>query len=99
MTTPHSGQVPTTNDYEMDDTKMKHDETLDGEVVAPVSNDQFDEVEGFAVDEAESRRVLRKIDWHLMPIMCVVYGLQFVSRAVRGDAVIERHHRFTPFIH
>lgn len=64
----------------MDDSKLKYDETMDGQVVEPVS-DQLDNVGGFEVDEAESRRVLRKIDWHLMPLLCVVYGLQFVSTA------------------
>lgn len=78
----HSGPAPTTNEYEMDDNKIKYEENTDGEVVAPVP-DQLDNVEAFEVDEAESRRVLRKIDWHLMPLLCVVYGLQFVSRAVR----------------
>jgi ACS family allantoate permease-like MFS transporter len=27
----------------------------------------------------ESARVVRKIDWHVMPLMCLVYGIQFVS--------------------
>lgn len=80
MTSTHSGPPPTTNEYEMDDSKLKYDETMDGQVVEPVS-DQLDNVGGFEVDEAESRRVLRKIDWHLMPLLCVVYGLQFVSTA------------------
>ncbi|KAJ9112114.1 hypothetical protein QFC20_002294 [Naganishia adeliensis] len=76
MTSTHSGPPPTTNEYEMDDSKLKYDQTMDGQVVEPVS-DQLDNVGGFEVDEAESRRVLRKIDWHLMPLLCVVYGLQF----------------------
>jgi hypothetical protein len=29
--------------------------------------------------EEEAAKVLRKIDWHLMPIMCCVYAIQFVG--------------------
>lgn len=29
--------------------------------------------------EEDSSRVLRKIDWHLMPIMCALYAIQFVG--------------------
>jgi hypothetical protein len=44
---------------------------------------------GFEVDEKENRRLLRKIDWHLMPLMCVVYGLQFVS-GPQGKGVLRK---------
>jgi hypothetical protein len=37
------------------------------------------------VDEKENRDLLRKIDWHLMPLLCFVYGLQFVSEFERQD--------------
>jgi hypothetical protein len=48
-----------------------------GDQVTPASQIIFD-VDG---DEQENRKLLRKIDWHLMPLLCVVYGLQFVSFA------------------
>ncbi|KAJ9118017.1 hypothetical protein QFC24_006289 [Naganishia onofrii] len=49
----HPGPVPTTNEYEMDDNKIKYEKNTDGEVVAPVP-DQLDNVEAFEVDEAET---------------------------------------------
>lgn len=62
-------------EYELDDTKSKQDELDQGKVVAADPGT----LEHVELDEKESKRVLRKIDWHLMPLMCVVYGLQFVS--------------------
>lgn len=32
------------------------------------------------LSEAENKRLLRIIDWHLMPMMCVVYGLNFLDK-------------------
>lgn len=61
--------------YELDDTKSKQDELDQGKVIAAHPGT----VEHIEIDQKESKRVLRKIDWHLMPLMCVVYGLQFVS--------------------
>lgn len=62
-------------EYELDDTKLKHDELDEGRVVVADPGT----LEHVELDEKENRRVLRKIDWHLMPLMCLVYGLQFVS--------------------
>ena len=35
----------------------------------------FADGEVIEVDEATNKRLLRRIDLHMMPIMCVVYGL------------------------
>lgn len=34
-----------------------------------------------SITPEEDKRVLRKIDWRLLPLMCTIYGLQFVSCA------------------
>jgi hypothetical protein len=31
------------------------------------------------IDAATNKRLLRIIDWHLMPLMCVVYGLNYLD--------------------
>lgn len=31
------------------------------------------------VDEATNKRLLRIIDWHMMPLMCVVYGMNYLD--------------------
>lgn len=41
----------------------------------------FDELQGDTIelDESTSRRLLRSIDWHMMPIMCCVYGMNYLD--------------------
>lgn len=41
----------------------------------------FEDIHGEAIelDEATNRRLLRTIDWHLMPIMCFVYGMNYLD--------------------
>jgi MFS transporter, ACS family, allantoate permease len=40
------------------------------------------------IDDETNRRLLRKIDWHLMPIMCVVYGLNYLDKTTISYASI-----------
>ena len=35
--------------------------------------------ETITIDEATNKRLLRIIDWHLMPIMCFVYGMNYLD--------------------
>ncbi|EFW99654.1 major facilitator superfamily transporter allantoate [Grosmannia clavigera kw1407] len=37
---------------------------------------------------AEERRLVRKIDWHLMPLLCVVYGLNFLDKTTVSYASV-----------
>jgi ACS family allantoate permease-like MFS transporter len=41
----------------------------------------FEDMHGEAIelDEATNRRLLRTIDWHMMPIMCFVYGMNYLD--------------------
>lgn len=40
------------------------------------------------LDEATNKRILRRIDWNMMPIMCVVYGLNFLDKTAISYASI-----------
>lgn len=40
------------------------------------------------LDEETNRRLLRKIDWHLMPIMCAVYGLNYLDKTTISYASV-----------
>ncbi|KXT13971.1 hypothetical protein AC579_4207 [Pseudocercospora musae] len=40
------------------------------------------------IDEATNKRLLRKIDVNLMPIMCIIYGLQFLDKTTLSYASI-----------
>jgi hypothetical protein len=37
--------------------------------------------------EEEEMNVLRRIDWKLMPVLCVTYGLQYYDKAMFSQAV------------
>lgn len=39
--------------------------------------------ETIELDEATNRRLLRTVDWHIMPIMCFVYGMNYLDSAKR----------------
>lgn len=38
-------------------------------------------------DASEEKRVTRKIDWRLLPILCCTYGLQYYDKAMLSQAV------------
>ena len=38
-------------------------------------------------DEAEENKLRRKVDWKLMPVLCVTYGLQYYDKAMLSQAV------------
>jgi len=40
------------------------------------------------IDEATNRRLLRTIDWHLLPVMCIVYGLNYLDKTTISVSVI-----------
>jgi len=37
--------------------------------------------------EKEEAHVTRKIDWRLMPVLCITYGLQYYDKAMLSQAV------------
>ncbi|KAF2815379.1 MFS general substrate transporter [Mytilinidion resinicola] len=44
--------------------------------------------EARSVDASIKQRVLRKIDWFLMPVMVIGYGLVYYDKAILGSAVL-----------
>ncbi|KZT03194.1 MFS general substrate transporter [Laetiporus sulphureus 93-53] len=40
------------------------------------------------VDPKEALRVRRKIDWHIMPLMCTIYWVQYMDKLTLGNAAI-----------
>lgn len=57
--------------------------------------------EEIIVDEQSNKRLLRIIDWHLMPLMCVVYGMNFLDSKLPllRHADKENMHRMLTIIH
>ncbi|KAK3671796.1 Allantoate permease [Recurvomyces mirabilis] len=40
------------------------------------------------IDEATNKRLLRIIDWHLIPVMCIVYGLNYLDKTTISYASV-----------
>ncbi|EPQ50480.1 MFS general substrate transporter [Gloeophyllum trabeum ATCC 11539] len=40
------------------------------------------------LDEAEAMRIRRKIDWHILPMMCTLYWIQFMDKTTLGSSAI-----------
>lgn len=38
------------------------------------------------IDEATNKRLLRKIDLHIMPLLCIVYGLNYLDKTTLSYA-------------
>lgn len=53
--------------------KGRHVETIDNE--KRTGSDVGDE----EISEEDNIRLRRRIDWFIMPLLCLVYGLQYVS--------------------
>ncbi|THV06902.1 MFS general substrate transporter [Dendrothele bispora CBS 962.96] len=47
-------------------------------------------IAGFSgeVDPQEAERIRRKIDWHILPLMCILYWVQFMDKTTLGSAAI-----------
>ncbi|KAL4887356.1 major facilitator superfamily domain-containing protein [Aspergillus karnatakaensis] len=68
----------------VDHTLEKHTHDADEAMKA------FENLEGEAIelDEATIRRLVRTIDWHIMPIMCLVYGMNYLDKTTLSYASI-----------
>ncbi|KAL9012317.1 MAG: hypothetical protein Q9173_002912 [Seirophora scorigena] len=64
--------------------------------IAKHANDADEAMEAFAghegeaieLDEATSKRLLRRIDLHLMPLLCVIYGLNYLDKTTLSYASV-----------
>lgn len=61
----------------VDSTLEKHAHDADEAMKA------FEDLHGETIelDESTNRRLLRTIDWHMMPVMCCVYGMNYLDSA------------------
>ncbi|QKX59085.1 uncharacterized protein TRUGW13939_06216 [Talaromyces rugulosus] len=63
---------------------VKHSHDVDEAMKA------FEGIEGqvITIDEATNRRLLKIIDWHMMPLMCVVYGMNYLDKTTISYASV-----------
>ncbi|KAM5350826.1 hypothetical protein ACJ41O_007331 [Fusarium nematophilum] len=70
---------------------MRTSSTHDAPEVGKPSLDVIEDVAGLesvTLDRETNKRILRKIDWQLMPVLCVTYALQYYDKAVISQAAI-----------
>ncbi|CAG7972192.1 unnamed protein product [Penicillium salamii] len=69
---------------QVDPTMEKHAHDADEAMKA------IDEMHGETIelDEATNRRLLRIIDWHMMPIMCFIYGMNYLDKTTLSYASV-----------
>ena len=58
-----------------DPTMLKHSRHVDEAMKAFADTDG----EPLVITEETNKRLLKKIDWHLIPIMCIIYGLNYLD--------------------
>ncbi|KAK4940890.1 hypothetical protein LTR10_019043 [Elasticomyces elasticus] len=71
----------------MGELKSDHVEGFDDAAELPSVHDGIAD-EPVPVDEATNKKLLRKIDMRLMPVMCFTYALQYYDKAILSQAAI-----------
>lgn len=72
--------------------QIKDEETRNTKMIETVHNDEAVKVlanyHGEEIwEDAEEKRLRRKLDWKLMPILCLTYGLQYYDKSMLSQAV------------
>ncbi|CAN9153473.1 unnamed protein product [Alternaria alternata] len=63
---------------------------VDHTTVAPISSDvSIEDVEPQGYDAVATKKLLRKLDWHLIPFMSLIYLLCFLDRTNIGNARLD----------
>ncbi|EXJ88440.1 hypothetical protein A1O1_05370 [Capronia coronata CBS 617.96] len=84
----------TVSPVNLDEKRASLASTRVGQKILAHSNDADEAMKAFAdgevleIDEATNKRLLRIIDWHLMPLMCVIYGLNYLDKTTLSYASI-----------
>ena len=73
---PLPDSVSVDNGRHIDERILKHSHDAD---VALQAIQQAGDGQVIEIDAATNKRLLRIIDWHLMPLMCVVYGMNYLD--------------------
>lgn len=81
----------TSHEAEADDPKhlaVAHDGETDADIHQDKGMKILDTYDGDKEwTEEEENRLRRKVDYRLMPILCLTYGLQYYDKAMLGQAV------------
>nr|KMM65664.1 membrane transporter [Coccidioides posadasii RMSCC 3488] len=90
-----SVEAAANRDVEKHDIKKNNEECSDAAVVKPARDADeamkaFTDTDGepLVLTEETNKRLLRIIDWHLMPLMCVIYGLNYLDKTTLSYASV-----------
>ncbi|KKA18950.1 MFS allantoate transporter [Rasamsonia emersonii CBS 393.64] len=83
-------------DVERADANVSQSQKHPDEKILKHSHDADEAMKAFAglegqvitIDESTNKRLLRIIDWHMMPLMCVVYGMNYLDKTTLSYASI-----------
>ena len=87
----HTESVTSKGTFDGVEKPQMHSDKMGGIIEVDEDGDEAGKLmSGQRVDftEEEERRVLRRIDWRLMPLMAVTCGLQFVDKSALGNAAV-----------
>ncbi|KAH6663272.1 major facilitator superfamily domain-containing protein [Plectosphaerella plurivora] len=71
----------------MDSRSLDSKAEVGADVAKPVSPTM--EIENApAIDDEANKKLLRRIDWHVMPVLCFTYALQYYDKALLSQAAI-----------
>lgn len=65
---------------------LKHADRNDADEALKVLEGENGEI--IELTPEDERKLLRKIDWHIMPLLCVVYGLNYLDKTTVSYASI-----------
>lgn len=82
---PEKGTEVSGNDEKVG-TILKHADRNDADEALKVLQGENGEV--FELTPEDERKLLRKIDWNLMPLLCLVYGLNYLDKTTVSYASI-----------
>lgn len=79
-----SGEAAPKESSEVGGIVLKHADRNDADEALKI----FAEGEVITLTPEEEKRLLRKIDWNLMPLLCLVYGLNYLDKTTLSYASI-----------
>ncbi|KAF3035115.1 hypothetical protein E8E12_005159 [Didymella heteroderae] len=84
VSTSDKGSVAPGIVQKLDEKILKHSHDADAAMKA------FEGMDGQVIEltPEKNKALLRKIDWHLMPIMCIVYGLNYLDKTTLSYASV-----------
>lgn len=85
---------PINSTYTHDPLALDVDKPLEDQVSNTSRNDaylekQMSPLEAHITDDSQDRRIIRRVDWHVLPWLAILYAWSLIDRTNMGNARIE----------